>query len=135
MAYMDWQDSFSVNIKEIDRQHQKLVEMINTLYEAMVAQKGREAHKSIIDGMVDYATVHFKTEEDFMTRFSYPATATHLKEHENFTAKAIDLKDRASRDGFILTLEIMNFLKEWLQNHILGTDKHYSSFFNERGIA
>jgi hemerythrin len=132
---MEWQDNFSVNIKEIDQQHRKLVEMINSLYEAMAAKKGREAHKAIIDGMVDYAAVHFRTEDRYMTRYNYPATLTHQKEHENFTAKAMDLKERASRDGFILTLEIMNFLRDWLQNHILGTDKQYSSFFNERGIA
>jgi hemerythrin-like metal-binding protein len=132
---MEWQDNFSVNIREIDQQHQKLVGMINALHEAMLAHKGSEAHKTIINGMVDYASVHFKTEEDYMARFGFPGSAAHQLEHKGFTEKALELKERASRDGFILTLEILNFLRDWLQHHILDTDKRYSTFFNERGLA
>ena len=32
------------------------------------------------------------------------------------------------------TLEIANCLKAWLQNHIMGTDKLYRAFLNEKGV-
>jgi hemerythrin len=134
MAFFEWTDQLSVNVRAIDNQHKKLVEMINALNDAMLAHKGREMQKATIDAMVDYAATHFTLEEGYMKKFNYPEFPAHKKEHDEFTRTARDLKERADKKGFGLTLEIMGFLKDWLQNHIMGTDKRYSRFFNEHGL-
>jgi hemerythrin-like metal-binding protein len=85
-------------------QHKMLVGMINSLREAMLAGKGREVQKVTIEAMVDYATLHFGTEEKYMQAFGYPEYTEHKVEHDNFTKKAIELKERVNRAGFVLTL-------------------------------
>ncbi len=134
MAYFEWSQELSVNVREIDDEHRMLIGMINTLNEAMLAHKGREAQKATIDSMVDYAATHFATEERYMQAFRYQGYQAHRLEHQKFTAKALELKTRADGFGFILTLEIVSFLKSWLQNHIMGTDKRYQACFNEHGL-
>jgi hemerythrin len=82
VAYLDWSVHFSVNINEIDEQHRKLMEMINTLHEAMVARQGREAQKIIIAAMVDYAHNHFALEERYMRESTFPwlrRTSSNMK--------------------------------------------------------
>lgn len=31
--------------------------------------------------------------------------------------------------------KLMTFLKDWLNNHILGTDKKYVAFLNSKGVV
>jgi hemerythrin len=134
MAYINWQDDFSVNVKEIDDQHRMLIDMINSLHEAMLASQARDAQKQTVKRMVDYAARHFALEEKYMKQFSYAGYQQHKEEHDRFTAKAHDLQKRMDRTGFVLTLEILNFLRAWLRNHILEVDKEYSLHFMRKGL-
>jgi len=134
MALIHWNDSLSVNISEIDRQHQQLVGMINELYEAMTLGKGKEAVGSIINRLLSYAETHFRTEENYFERFSYPQAAEHKQEHADFTEKVADFRSGFVSGRLRLSIEVMNFLSDWLRKHIQGSDKNYSPFLNQKGL-
>jgi hemerythrin len=90
--------------------------------------------EAIICKIVDYAATHFETEEKYMRKFKFPGYEEHKSEHEKFTAQALDLQKRSREDGFILSLDILNFLKNWLAEHLIATDKKYVDFFQEHGL-
>ena len=134
MALITWDDSFSVNVADIDRQHQKLISMINELNDAMKQGKGKDILGKIVNGLISYTATHFKTEENYFERFGYPDANQHKKEHIAFVQKVSDFKNGFEKGKLSLSIEVMNFLSDWLQNHIKGTDKKYSQFFNGKGL-
>ena len=133
MAFMTWDDSFSVNVREIDLQHQKLIEMINKFYEYVGKDSG-EAFRTLLDSLVEYTHYHFSTEEKYFQKFAYPDEAGHKELHQKFTEKVLDVKNRLSHGRFVISLEITAYLKDWLTHHIKETDKAYGKFFNEYGL-
>ncbi|MDT3700179.1 MAG: bacteriohemerythrin [Thermincola sp.] len=134
MAYITLDEKYSVGVKEIDLQHQKLVELINSLHDAMKEGKGKDVLARVIQELVKYAASHFATEEKYMTKFNYPGYSAHKAEHEKFVKQVVDFQKDFDSGKAVMTLEVMSFLKDWLVKHILGTDKKYTSFFNEHGL-
>ncbi len=134
MALINWDGSLSVNIAEIDQQHQKLVSMINELNDAMKQGKSKDVLGKIVTGLISYTAIHFKTEEKYFAQYGYPDADSHNSEHSAFVQKVTDVKERFESGQISLSIEIMNFLRDWLQNHIKGTDKKYSHFLNEKGL-
>jgi len=134
MAYIDWQDSYSVKVKELDDDHKKLILSINTLHQALMEDRMRDAQKRTVDEMISYAADHFAAEEKYMLQFNFPGYQKHKKEHDQFAAKALDLQGRMDKAGLVLSLEILSFLKDWLQDHILVVDKEYADHFNKSGL-
>ncbi len=135
MALISWDNSLSVKVSEIDGQHKQLIKMINDLNDAMKARKGSEVLGKIITGLVDYAIQHFTLEEKYFEKFGYSAAVTHKMEHEKFIKRVAEFKGEFESGKLMLTIEVMDFLKDWLIKHIKGTDQKYSAFFNEHGLT
>ena len=134
MALIQWNDRLSVGVVEIDLQHQKLVEMINKLDDAMQLGKGKDVLGEIINGLIEYSKTHFRTEEDYFDRFGYPNALCHKKEHAEFTTKVAEFKKAFDAKTLALSIGVMYFLSNWLKNHIKNSDKQFGLFFNENGL-
>ncbi len=134
MALANWRKDYSVNIKKIDNQHKKLFEYINAIHDAMKAKKTSEELGKIINKLSNYTVEHFKTEEDYFDQYDYPDAKKHKFEHQVFVDKVKKFQSDLKRGKMLLSLEIVNFLKDWLVNHIQGTDQKYSQFLNEKGV-
>lgn len=134
MPIVLWDNSFSVNVREIDEQHEKLFDLINSLYDAMKKGLGKEILPKIIDELFHYVEKHFSTEEKYFDRFNYPESESHKIEHYNFLKKVSEFKKSYEEGQIGLTIDIITFLQEWLIRHIKVVDKKYSAFFNENGL-
>ncbi|MFH0878374.1 MAG: bacteriohemerythrin [Lentisphaerota bacterium] len=135
MAFINWTDQLSVNIRQIDDQHKKLVSIINTLFDAMSQGKAKDVLGKVFNELIQYTKTHFQNEERMMQQYSYPDFAAHKKEHDDLTKTAMDLQDKFTKGAVSLSIETSNFLKAWLTKHILGTDKKYSPFLNGKGVV
>lgn len=134
MAFFDWKSEYSVGIARLDEQHQKLVFFLNDLFEAMKSGKGNEKLDTILKGLVEYTKTHFATEENLMKLYKFPGYEAHKESHKSMSDHVLSLYEKFNTEKKFNTIEIANFLKDWLKNHILGTDKLYRSFLNDKGV-
>ena len=128
MPIFSWSDSYSVNSPAMDAQHKQLINMINNLHDAMSSGKGKEVLGSTLDGLISYAQTHFVEEEKLMAKVNFAELAAHKVEHVAFVKKAVELQAEFHNSKAVLTFEVMDFLKDWLVNHILKNDKKYAPF-------
>jgi hemerythrin len=134
MPFIEWDEMYSVNVKEIDDQHKGLFRIINDLNDAVSEGKAQDIIDATVHKMIEYAKVHFTTEEKYMTKFNYHDYPQHKTEHDRFNIKVLEMNTRLKSGVYIMSTEISRFLKDWLTNHILVTDKKYGPFFNENGL-
>ena len=134
MALLNWDSSLSVSIDSIDNQHKKLFDLINDFYDNITKKANRENVLSLVQGMKKYTEMHFSTEEKYMTQFNYANLKEHQKEHYEFIAKVGELEDRIKNGRIVVSVEVTNFLKSWIKNHIQTTDVLYSDFLVKNGV-
>lgn len=137
MAFITWNDTYSVGVREIDEQHQKIVSIINRLFDVFeIKQTEDEEMAKVFEELMDYADNHFATEEKYFERFGYDKSAPHIDMHNQYRNKIKDLKTEfetsKSKDVFF---EVMNYLQDWWVWHINHTDKEYTKCFNDNGLV
>ena len=129
-----WDQTYSVNIAEIDRQHQKFTAMLDMLFEAIENGRSKGMLFQILKELVAYAGYHFDTEEQLMIKYQYPNLGEHHKEHEAFRVKVLEFQ-RSFREGKeTLTGDVIKFMTHWLADHVTHMDKKYAPFLNARGV-
>lgn len=134
MPLMRWSESLSVNVLEIDKQHQHLIGIVNDLHDAMSKRKGKEVLGKTFNNLFRYAEDHFITEEKYFEQFGYPDADSHKNEHTKFVRKLAEFKFRFDGGEQSLTIDLMDFLVDWLHNHLKTFDMEYRPFLNTQGL-
>ena len=132
--FFPWSDAYILDIGIIDRQHRNLVSFVNELRQALAEEHGNAKVKPLFSLLVKYAHVHFETEEMLMQLHEYPDYPVHKAEHDRLTDTVAEFKYKFQRNEIELTVEMMEFLKDWAVKHILGFDKKYGPFLNSKGV-
>ncbi len=135
MQFFPWKEQYRLNISEIDEQHRLLVAMIDRLHTAMAEGKGKSVLDDIITELYNYTKFHFITEERLMSEYDYPGFAQHRREHKELIGKVLAMMERKKENSLGLSSDLSIMLQEWLNSHILETDKKYSEYLATRGIS
>ena len=132
--FVEWKNDYSVGIDSIDQQHKKLLNLINQLQTAVDYSTGEEFEREALDELVDYTKTHFTYEEGLMKDNDYPDFEPHKAQHEKMFAKVEEVLAEYEQDQDTAMANAAEYLKDWLINHINGTDKEYSSYLIGKGV-
>jgi hemerythrin-like metal-binding protein len=110
------------------------VEILNRLHTAMKQGRGKGELEGILVFLKDYTVTHFAMEEDLMAKHGYKGSDQHKAIHADLIRQVADLVARFQAGKAMLTLEVMNFLEDWLVKHIQGEDYRFALDLRGRGI-
>jgi hemerythrin len=129
-----WDQSFSVNIAELDHQHQRLFRTVAELSYAVRTGRADSIINEVLEKVIQHTVSHFAAEELLLQQHGYPGLAAHRYEHQMLAQQLskFHLSNIAGKPDIASSLLV--FLQTWLRDHILKTDKDYSAFLNARGV-
>jgi hemerythrin-like metal-binding protein len=123
MSLFVWNKQYALGHKEIDEQHQRLFQMADELHRAMMERRGKEALSGLLKRLLDYTVYHFGAEEKLMRETAYPAYLQHRNEHLELTRIATQHQQKLLKGEGSVSIEVLQFLSDWLQVHIGGSDQ------------
>lgn len=135
MALIYWLPEYNTGIEIIDQQHHMLVDIINELHDIQAKGNDRQALLKVLGKIGLYATSHFAREEHLFETHGYPDADEHLQEHDYFEDMLFQFEDEFKAGRQDLTITTLNFLSDWLVNHINGTDQEYVPFLKAKGVS
>lgn len=127
--FISWKAEYSLGIPHIDEQHKRLVFLINELNESLDSSDTHDSTLEVLLSLRDYTVYHFAEEERLMMEYNYPNLIAHREEHKLFIEDINDLCFDF-KNGHKITTKLLDFLKNWLIDHILGTDQDYAKSIN-----
>jgi hemerythrin len=133
MELLTWNESFRVEIKSVDIQHQKWFEIINRL-DKINQCKECDNLKNILEELLKFTETHFKYEEIYFEKFNFSGSENHKNEHKVFIERLLSYKVDVDNGTEILSDEVMQFIRDWVINHVKETDHGYIQNFHKNGF-
>lgn len=132
MTMFEWNDQYRLNHPVIDGQHKRLFQLAGELHGAMLAGKGSKVLERTLDELINYTKAHFASEERLMQQSGYPGYAEHKIQHDRLTARVVDFQKTFQDQKATATIELMQFLKDWLTHHIGEVDRKVADHLSRR---
>lgn len=132
---ISWTKDLSVGVKEIDEQHQVFLKILNSLYDIVCSVDSAPELSSILSQLNAYTAFHFATEEKYFDKFHYEFTVEHKEEHKKLLAQVEVFNKRFAVEGKNILPELLNFLEDWLVDHLSTQDNKYKECFKKNGLS
>jgi hemerythrin len=134
MALLTWNTSYSVGVLKIDSQHTLLFAILNDLHAALLKGQAQNLTSSMLHQLAEYTQSHFSTEEAMMVAANYPGLADHKLKHRELVKQVDDYVLLYDKGEITLNVQLLNFLRDWLTNHIQKVDMAYSACLIQHGV-
>jgi hemerythrin len=134
MAILTWNKHCLVGVKTLDGQHAGLIADLNQLYSAMSKGNAKCGADSQLRNLLKDALDHFSAEEELMEATEYPSLAQHRAKHRNFVRQVQEYLARCKEGDNTMRLPLLNFIRDWLTNHIQEEDREYAPWLIEHDL-
>jgi len=132
---LKWNESYSIDLSIIDKQHLKWIEIINKFFKFFREGKAAKKMDEIYKELIDYTEYHFGFEEKYLSDFKFEHFKKHKEGHDAFIRTIKSYYDQHKQGKVDVAYQLMIFLKKWVKNHIQEHDKAYVECFKNNGLS
>ncbi len=134
MLSFSWKSTYSVGVKELDRQHRTIMDRLDELHEGMLSGKVNEAAAPLIGDLVSLAGEHFATEERLMESTDFPGLADHRAAHQRLSRRVGEFISRHDAGDRAAYCQFMYYVRDWITKHMEKEDQEYAPWLAGHGI-
>ena len=119
---------YYIGIEMIDEEHKQLFQYADEAYELLHDEFTPDKYdkmNTILQNLRDYTVKHFTDEEAYMESIHYKKIFTQKIQHQEFVQKLDEFMEHHKEeveDQDKQIMDMLEFLTEWLVNHILHVD-------------
>jgi hemerythrin-like metal-binding protein len=135
MSLLKWQQKYAVGVKALDHHRNIFIEILNELHAASMKGQAKQAVGSLFRKLKDYAREYHSAEERLLEAAKFPALIQHRDRHCEFAEKLTEFERRHEEGDNTVYVEMLRFLRNWLDDHMLDEDQHYRPLLSEREMA
>jgi hemerythrin-like metal-binding protein len=128
MGMFEWTQDFAIGMPYIDQQHQALFRYAEELYAAMATGQGKAVVAKTLTRLIEYTEEHFAAEERLMRTHNYPGVTVQKTEHLALTQKVKGFAADHEAGQVVVTVQLLQFLRSWLDLHIKQLDMKFAVF-------
>jgi hemerythrin-like metal-binding protein len=116
---LHWNDTLGTGHRQIDRQHQELIDLINEFEQMVHTGHEQDAWALALPRLQTYVLFHFATEEALFGQTDAAHAARHQAQHRAFVDRLAQWRAAPAVDP----RGLLDYLKTWLVEHIMKTDR------------
>jgi len=135
VALSTWNYVCAIGVRAMDNHHNILMDTMNELRLAAVRGSGREQVSEVMNRLIAFTRMHFRSEELLMEQSGFPGLDEHRAEHQRMLAQILQSSHRAQHGETLQMRPLLGFLREAYAEHIEGMDSEYGPWLNERGVS
>ncbi len=126
-----WDQVLSVEVDEIDDDHRKLVDIFNILNHSLTDGSSQEYLTAVLEELVNCTIWHFSHEERLMLKYGYEEIEKHKAMHRELIKSAQELQHKFLQTDKPITDEDVEYLENWLTEHILTDDMRLGAYLSQ----
>lgn len=132
MSLIEWDETLETGFLPLDDEHRKLVSLVNELYEYLIAGSSVNLIGAAFKQLARHTVEHFRREEKLMEDSRFPDTHSHRVQHLELEKQITELMSGLDAGAPLFTRGLVDFLKDWLVNHIQTMDRTFGEYLTQQ---
>lgn len=124
---INWTEELHLGIDEVDKQHEKLAESVNNIYQLYIKPTKENELLDEVDSLIELFKQHFNTEHDLFEKYNVSNKQEQYQEHDKILTEILEIREKRL-SILVKTIFINQVLLYYLKTHLIEEDRES---FNE----